>query len=412
MRICRRSQLLDIYQSAVEAVAGRQCVAAHLSAHPLPGPVYMVAIGKAAASMARGAMDACADALVRGLVITRHGYLDPVVGRDPRLDCREAGHPVPDQGSIDAGGALLGFIDAVPPGAQLLFLISGGSSSLVEVLPKGVTAQDLERVNRWLLGSGLDIARMNGVRKALSCIKGGRLALRLGGRPARLLLISDVRGDDPAAIGSGLLVADPAPATLDAQRLPDWLATLLGRAPATPSARQLASLQLDTVLVARLADALEAAARRGRDLGLAVHRHTGFVDGEASVAGAELARQLLAGARGIHVWGGETTVTLPATPGRGGRCQTLALAAAQVLRGHPEVVLLAAGSDGSDGPGEDAGALVDGATVDRGAAEGLDDQASLDRADAGTYLEASGDLIQTGPTGTNVMDLIIGFAPG
>lgn len=412
MRTSSRSQLLDIYQSAVAAVAGCRCVAAYLSAHPLPSPVYVVAIGKAAASMARGAMDTCAQTLARGLVITRHGYLDPVVSRDPRFDCREAGHPLPDAGSIAAGSALLAFIDAVPPDARLLFLISGGSSSLVEVLPDGVTLKDLDRVNRWLLGSGLDIARINRVRKALSCIKGGRLALRLGRRKALGLFISDVRGDDPAAIGSGLLVADRAPTALEPDQLPDWLAPLLGRTPPAPSARQLAPLQLETALVARLDDALDAAARRSRDLGLVVHRHAGFVDGEASAAGASLARQLLTGSPGVHLWGGETTVTLPATPGRGGRCQTLALAAAQVLRGHPGAALLAAGSDGSDGPGEDAGALVDAATIDRGAAEGLDEQASLDHADAGTYLEASGDLIQTGPTGTNVMDLIIGFTPG
>ena len=222
----------------------------------------MVAIGKAAASMARGAVDACGDRLARGLIITRHGYLDPVVVRDPRLDCREAGHPLPDAGTIEAGRAVLAFVDAVPAGGRLLFLVSGGSSSLVEVLPDGVTLQDLDRVNRWLLGSGLDIARMNGVRKALSCVKGGRLAQRLGGRPALGLLISDVRGDDPAAIGSGLLVADRAAATLELEQLPDWLVPLLGRAPPAPSADQLASQQLEIALLARLADALDAAARR------------------------------------------------------------------------------------------------------------------------------------------------------
>ncbi|NIR62092.1 MAG: hydroxypyruvate reductase, partial [Gammaproteobacteria bacterium] len=134
-----------------------------------------------------------------------------------------------------------------------------------------------------------------------------------------------------------------------------------------------------------------------------------FVDGEASACGRALAEALLAADPGVEVWGGEPTVVLPPRPGRGGRAQTLALSAARVLAGHPGVLLLAAGTDGTDGPTEDAGALVDGGTIARGGRDGLDPLACLRGADAGTFLAASGDLIHTGPTGTNVMDLMVGL---
>jgi glycerate 2-kinase len=142
---------------------------------------------------------------------------------------------------------------------------------------------------------------------------------------------------------------------------------------------------------------------------LPVQVHEPFVDGPAGPAGRRLARALLGGPPGLHIWGGETTVVLPDSPGRGGRNQHLALAAAIELSGRPDVLLLSAGTDGTDGPTDDAGALVDGATLERARDAGLTAAASLARADSGTLLEASGDLIRTGPTGTNVMDLILGW---
>jgi glycerate 2-kinase len=153
---------------------------------------------------------------------------------------------------------------------------------------------------------------------------------------------------------------------------------------------------------------MRAAAECGRALGYGTRVHDRFLDGEAAAVGAALAADLVQGPTGMHIWGGETTVHLPAHPGRGGRNQTLALAAALALKGVPGVALLAAGTDGTDGPGADAGALVDGSTVERGTADGLDPCQCLETANAGSFLEASGDLIQTGPTGTNVMDLAIG----
>lgn len=403
------SDLLDIYAKAVAAVQGAACVERCLAARPWRGAVHVVAVGKAAAAMLAGAQAALGSSLHAALLITKPGHAAPETARDARVTVIEAGHPLPDQRSLAAGAALLNFVAQAPPATPLLFLISGGASSLVEVLPPGVSLADLRRVNHWLLGSGLAIHAMNALRKQLSCIKGGRLATHLQGRPVLQLLISDVAGDAPADIGSGLLApppenAEPAPADL-----PKWLRELLHRAPPPPPADAPCFNSIETRVIANLDQALTAAAQAARERGYAVHAHADGLRGDAAAQGRRLAAELLQGPAGVHIWGGETTVVLPPRPGRGGRNQHLALAAALTLAGHDKVWLLAAGTDGSDGDGEDAGALVDGGTLARGELARLEAAECLRRADAGTFLEASGDLINTGPTGTNVMDLVIGL---
>ena len=188
--------------------------------------------------------------------------------------------------------------------------------------------------------------------------------------------------------------------------LPRWLAQQCRLAPAY-SGVALANIKMH--VIARLADAKRAAAREATTLGYSVHIHDEFIDGAASTAGQRLAQSLSHAAPGVHIWGGETTVLLPAQPGRGGRNQSLALAGALELQRRDDAMLLALGSDGSDGPTEDAGGLVDGGTIARGERAGLDAAHCLESADAGTFLEASGDLVHTGPTGTNVMDLVLGL---
>lgn len=408
-----RNHLLSIYATALRVVDGRACVRRALGDRPLHTPVYAVAVGKAAPAMLQGAMDVLADELRQGLLITKHGHAQ--AGLFPeRIRLIEAGHPWPDQASLEAGRALLSFIDGTPRAAQLLFLISGGTSSLVEVPPEGVGLDELHRANDWLLGSGLDIQIINYVRKALSCIKGGRLAQRLQGRPAQVMLISDVPGDDPATIGSGLLMPETlletaASPDLSNWELPDWLEVLMARAPPAPEEGDGCFDHIALEIVATLGDATRAAAQRGRALGYEVYEHHPFIGGDALLVGRQLAAELLQGPRGLHVWGGETTVRLPDRPGRGGRNQQLALSAAIELDGRKNIALLAAGTDGSDGPTQDAGALVDGGTVRRGRAEGVNVRRALAAADAGTFLAASGDLIQSGPTGTNVMDIMLGL---
>lgn len=401
-----RTDLRAIFASALQAVNGRRCTAAFLSAHPPARPVFLVATGKAAAAMANGATDILGDRLIRALVVTKSGHLDSSLTNDSRFTCLEAAHPLPDHRSLVAGEALMRFLERAPDDAELLFLISGGTSSLVEVLPGGVTLATLQKVNHWLLGSGLSISEVNGIRQAISRIKGGRLASSLGGRDARVLMISDVPGDDPAIIGSGLLYpAAGSPAVLSG--LPAWLEALLARDGVPLGAGSVDPGPAPHHVIARLEDALEAASSHARSLGYPASIIPARLDGDAVAAGRAIIDYLADKPAGIYLRGGETTVRLPAHPGQGGRCQSLALAAALEIRQHESLVLLAAGTDGTDGPGGAAGALVDPETVSRGAARGLDARHCLDAADAGSFLAASGDLLVTGPTGTNVTDLVV-----
>ena len=196
-------------------------------------------------------------------------------------------------------------------------------------------------------------------------------------------------------------------AQLSVMDLPEWLGE---RLVAGLDQRQAPSKQAPRLhIVANLQMAREAAELRARELGFQVHRQDRFIEGDAAETGRGLADELLQGPEGITIWGGETTVELPPEPGRGGRNQHLALAAATRLAGSGNCYLLSAGTDGTDGPTEDAGALVDAETLLRGTQEGMEAERCLTAADAGAFLEASGDLITTGPTGTNVMDLIIGL---
>lgn len=402
----QRACLLDLYHSALTAVQGDRCVARELQRRPLGGRVWGVAIGKAAAAMLAGAHSVLAERLEHALLITKHGHAAGPWPAD--WEIIEAGHPLPDAASLRAGERLLACLTGAPADVEWLFLLSGGASSLVEVLPEAMTLDELQRVNAWLLASGWPIGRMNAVRRRLSRIKGGRLLDHLGGRPARALLISDVPGDDPAVIGSGLLAASGDVMPIDDRGLPDWLQARLAAADRAAARASSHRPAVTSAVVASLDQALDAAAARAAALGYAVHRATARLDGDAAAAGRRIADQLQAGAPGVYVWGGETTVQLPERPGQGGRCQQLALVAAERLAGNSSVALLAAGSDGSDGPGDAAGACVDGATAQRGRDYGFDVRDSLARADAGRFLEATGDLIDTGPTGTNVTDLVIG----
>ncbi|MFN2348651.1 MAG: glycerate kinase [Thioalkalivibrio sp.] len=395
---------LELLRAGLAAVDGASVVRRALTAQSPPGPCHVIALGKAAAAMALGARSVLDERLERALVVSRPGHLDEALCGDLRVRCLEADHPVPGRRSLAAGKALMGFIDATPGEQCLLFLISGGTSSLVEVPVAGVDADRLARLNDWLLGAGLDIGAMNRIRSALSAIKGGRLAQRLAGRPVQGLLISDVPGDDPAVIGSGLLCAGAQQASWPC--LPpelDWVASHT-QPPLTPEQVPRFSLKV----VASLEQACAAVETAALERGLPVSRHGEFLRGEAGSRGEALARFLMQAGPGVHIWGGETHVHLPANPGRGGRNQHLALAAARVLAGHEGVRLLAVGTDGSDGNSPDAGALVDGRTVARGEATGLDAGACLARADSGRFLAEAGALVHTGPTGTNVMDLVIG----
>jgi len=394
--------LRNLLDAALAAVSGRALVADELRRRDALWGL-IVAIGKAAASMLEGALDVLPDA--HALLITKDGHVSPALRHRAGVEVIEAGDPLPDARSLEAGRRLLAFIAAAPVDRPVLFLLSGGASSLVEVLPEGGALEDWRRVNAWLLGSGLDIHSMNAVRKRLSCIKGGRLLEHLGGRPAVVLMISDVPGDDPASIGSGLL--SPCSAVPLPQNLPDGVRGLLDAAPPMPALDDARWASVDARILASNATALDGAVRAALCLGVPIHRHDELLRCDAAETGARLARELIHGEPGVHLWGGETTVNLPEQPGRGGRNQHLALSAALALEGQAGITLLAAGTDGTDGATQDAGACVDGGTAASMRAAGIDPEDALRRADSGTSLAAVDALIRTGPTGTNVMDVVL-----
>jgi len=376
----RRELLLELFRAGLNRVDGRRCVREALEEADVSGPVWIAAVGKAAAAMTLGAHDALGQSIAKSLVVTKDGHTAPELRAIKNVQIIESAHPVPDQRSLAAGESLLRWAAELPQGALPLFLISGGASSLAESLEKGVSASALEQLNAEGLASGIAIGELNARRARLSRIKGGRLAALLNGRPARALFISDVPGDDPAVIGSGLM----GPAI----RGPD---------------------RVERSIVASLDLALDAVSDQAKSIGLDVRRSPSRFDDDAARLAVRFAHELHLLAAQVCVWGGESTVSLPANPGRGGRNQHLALVAARQLAGHSQLMLLAAGTDGSDGPTEDAGALVDSETCARLALAEIDIDDCVQRADAGTALAASGDLVSTGPTGTNVGDLVIGL---
>jgi hydroxypyruvate reductase len=296
---------------------------------------------------------------------------------------------MPDERSLAAGERLLQWVDEIPADTDVLFLISGGASSLVESLVPGATFEQLTALNARGLASGMSIVELNAQRGMLSQIKGGRLAARVsakvsGSGTAKALFISDVPGHDPAVIGSGLM-GPSAP----------------GESPGVD--------RIERTIVASIDHAIERVIAEAYKCGLAPWRDARIFDGDANRLAVRFAHELHMSVNQLCVWGGESTVQLPENPGRGGRNQHLALAAARIIAGHENLLLLVAGTDGTDGITSDAGALVDGETCSRIALSEIDVQESLKRADSGTALAAAGDLIHTGPTGTNVGDIVIGL---
>ncbi len=395
-----RDVALAVWTEAVAAVHGERVAQAALRAETFEGPVDLVALGKAALPMARGAWRVLGTRIRRALVVTGEGYDTEVALPSARFRVLIGDHPLPGERSLAAGAALVDFVRAGPPPGGWLLLLSGGASSLVEHPAPGVDLALLRRANAWLLASGLSIDRVNAVRRRLSALKGGGLLRLLAPGPVWAGYLSDIPGDHLPDLGSGPLFPErpPLPAGL-----PDWLAAACRwEAPPVPA------VPVRHHLLAGLSRALDAAARAARTRGWPVHRHDAPLRGEAAEVGARLGRWLAREAPpGVHLWGGETTVTLPPEPGRGGRNQALALAAALELAGHDGVALLAGGTDGHDGASDHAGALVDGTTLARARAAGLDARRALVRADSAPLLAAVGDALPARPTATNVADLLV-----
>ena len=421
-----RRFLEHLYRVAVARALPLHNTVAYLPPPP-KGRTLVLGAGKAAGAMAH-AVEAFwpADAPLSGLVVTRYGHLPPRPdGLPQRIEVLQAAHPVPDAAGLAAAERILALTQGLTADDLVLCLISGGGSALLSLPAQGLTLADKQRINHDLLACGAGIGEMNCVRKHLSRIKGGRLALACA--PARVvtLTISDVPGDDPSVIASGPTVAD-------ASSCADALAILTRYAIAVPPAvrEALQSGALETPkpgvpafvahqvhLIATPQQSLQAAAEAARAAGLAAYILSDEMEGESREVGkvhAALARAVAKrgepfAAPCVILSGGETTVTLRpqragAVPGRGGRAGEFCLGLAQALQGQAGVWALAADTDGIDGVEDNAGAWVEPATLSRASQRGMKVADYLERNDAYAYFDALGDLLRTGPTYTNVND--------
>lgn len=368
--------LMAIFQAGVDAVSGKSVVKKALLSGAYPDAFHAVAIGKAADAMLQGVPQ---DSIKSGLLISKHGHISRRSRQDSRLLCIESDHPVPGVASLQAGQSLIAYLENLAEHEACLFLISGGASALVEVLREGYGLSDLQGLNERLLADGFAIGEINAERRKISRIKGGGLWDYLGKRDVSCLMISDVANDDPAVIGSGLLF--PAPQ----------------------------NRKLNWQIVASLEDAKQAAAQKARELGYKTVAVPEFLKGSAEQAAIKCVAILKENPGIMFIWGGETTVNLPENPGKGGRNQHLALMAAIEMSGLKNCSLLAAGTDGSDGNTLATGAIVDNETVEKATSQGLDSNAYLQNANSNALFAQTDELLITGATGTNVMDLIIGI---
>ena len=415
-----RRQAMAIFRVALEAADPAAAVKSHLERLHFDDyrHIYLIGAGKAGASMAAAAEAVLGNRITEGLVNVKHGH----VAKLRRIELNECGHPVPDRAGVSGAERIARIAAEAGRGDLVLCLISGGASALLPLPVPSIKLAEKQETTRLLLACGADIHEFNAVRKHLSRIKGGQLA-RLA-QPAKVeaFLLSDVIGDDPGVIGSGPTAPD-ARTFADVSRIIDkyrihsklparvrrWIAKgLKGEIEETPKPGDPIFSRVRNTIIGSNRIALNAAARRARQLGFRPLVLSSEVQGETREIArmhAAIAREVVRSGSPVRppaciVSGGETTVTLQGK-GVGGRNQEFVLAAALDLAGLPDTVVFSAGTDGSDGPTDAAGAIADGSTIRR-----KPEAASyLRENDSYRYFEALGDLVKTGPTLTNVMDV-------
>lgn len=390
--------------------------------------VRVIGFGKGCAPMARAIHSLLADRLNDGVVIVKYGHTQPEAVNLGPIRLVEAGHPVPDHNSLRHTQAITTLLADSTPRDLILCLISGGGSALFEQPAPGLSLADIQALTALLLAAGATIQEINTLRKHLSAVKGGQLA-RLA-QPATLisLILSDVGGDPLESIASGPTTPDPgtftlALAVLDkyhlSDRVPPAILSYLqagqaGRHPETPKPDDPIFNNVQNLIIANNQQAVKAAGQEARRLGLNAVHFSSFLEGEARDLGDKLAaltRTLTLDTTLVRkpaalLFGGESTVTLKGN-GLGGRNQELALAIARQISHIPNLLVACVATDGNDGPTNAAGAFVDGQTTPRALVAGLDPQVYLDNNDSYHFFQALNDLIITGPTNTNVNDLVL-----
>ncbi|GGB61694.1 hydroxypyruvate reductase [Roseibium aquae] len=367
-----KQDLKHLFMMGIAAVQGETAVAEALEAEKTAPFDAVLAIGKAACSMYLGALPFLARHH-QALVITKYAHSE-----DPRLagtpaDILESSHPIPNDNSLSAGQKALDFVQACDSNTNLLVLVSGGASALAEVLVDGTSLDEYRNLNERLISGGADIAEINAQRKRLSRIKAGRLLSHFHGGRVLTLAISDVAGDDIGVIGSGI------------------------------GACSNRDINYRGKIIASNAIARHRIVATGRERGYAIGSEAENLYGDVGAVATRLDEIWTDGQPGLYVFGGEPTIELPPNPGEGGRNQALALLLAQRIQNRPDLVILVGGTDGTDGVTASAGGLVDGQTWFRAP----DPELALSTANSGRYLREAGDVLVTGPTGTNVMDLVL-----
>jgi glycerate 2-kinase len=386
--------------------------------------IYLAGIGKAVAPMARAMEEILADRLEDGLVVVKYGHLDKL----KTTQLMESGHPVPDAASLQAGQSLWDYLQPAARDDLVILLISGGGSALVEKLPETITLDHLQEMNRQLLACGAGIHEINCIRRHVSLLKGGQLARVI--YPARTisLILSDVIGDDLSVIASGITAPDDTGFS-DAleiirqhnlkesmpQEICEWLQNgNAGYMPDTPGSRDPLFDRVRNVILGNNRLALDAAARAASAAGYHVEIVSNSIAGEARDVAVEIARQISEkqnhGEPVCLLFGGEPTVTLRGN-GKGGRNQELALAVA-LQQPTGEYLFASCGSDGTDGPTNAAGAWVNHLTLQRAEELGLNAGKALENNNAWPFFKSLDQLLVTGPTNTNVMDIMVALIKG
>ncbi len=430
-----RDSACQIFRASLRAVDPAEAVRRHLlceGGHLLAGGasypldsierIVLVGAGKASGAMAEAVEGIVGDRIADGLVTVTAGQSFPT----RRVRLQPAGHPIPDEAGLRGAETILSLLSSAGERDLVIALISGGGSALLPLPVTGVRLADKQEMTRQLLACGATIKESNVIRKHLSRMKGGRLAAAAA--PAHLiaLILSDVVGDPLDAIASGPTAPDGSSYAdawaivqkYDLERtaplavLRHMRAGLRGEAPETPKPQDPLFAKVRNIIVGSNLQALKGAASRARALGLSPLILSSSVEGdtrEVARVHAALAREVRATGNPLPppaclISGGETTVTLRGK-GQGGRNQEFVLVAALEIEGIQDVVVFSAGTDGADGPTDAAGAIADGATVLRARSLGLDPVRVLDDNDSYHLFQRLGDLVVTGPTNTNVMDI-------
>lgn len=408
-----RRDSAEIFGEALLEMLPDRAVKKALSGTRLKDEIILIGIGKASWTMAKAASVELKEMIISGAIVTKYGHSG---GSLPGIEIFEAGHPFPDSNTLKASQRILEITGKAGRDQTILFLVSGGGSSLFEKPADGLSIKSLSDITSKLLLSGADIFELNTVRKHLSSIKGGRFAIHC--LPAEIfqITLSDVPGDRLDMIASGPAAPDPsssqeALAILNKYNIPLYPDLESALRSETPKSLDNVSFEIAGNVAGLCLAAKMAADKRGYISEIVTDR----LDGEARLAGYMAAELALdesgrsGEAKRCLIWGGETTVKVKGS-GKGGRSQELALAAAEKISGSGNIVILSAGSDGTDGPTDAAGGIVDGLTWEKIRSADRDPVEMLENNDSYNALEIAGALFKTGPTGTNVNDLVIALA--